>query len=278
MLNSVNAEFLLIRKRVNTWILLGLWVFLGANFGYILPYLSYLSGSDDSRVRPLAALLPAEIIGTLLSGYPFFGGVMVLILGAIAFGSEYGWGTLKTVYTQRPGRLHVFAAKLIALGVTLTTFVLIPFVVGALISYVIAVREDAPIVWPDAWLIVRGLAAGWFLMTIWAGFGAALAVLSRGTALAIGVGILYGLVIEGLLAALVNDVSLLQPLGDGLLRTNGYSLIEPLGLVTELARASGPGSFFGPYVGDLQAFLTLAAYLSAFILLSGLLLRRRDVV
>lgn len=277
MLSSVNAELLLISKRISTWILLGLWVLLAANFGYLFPYVSYLSGSDDS-VRPLTDLLPAEIIGTFLSGYPFFGGVMVLILGAITFGSEYGWGTLKTVYTQRPGRLHIFAAKLTALGITLAAFVVIPFLIGGSISYVIAVREDAPIVWPDAWLIIRGLAAGWFLMAVWAGFGAVLAVLSRGTALAIGVGILYGLVIEGLLAALVNEVSLLDPLGEGLLRTNGYSLIEPLGFVTQQARDNGPGSFFGPYVGGLQAFAALTVYLSVFILLAGLLLRRRDVV
>ena len=45
------------------------------------------------------------------------------MLGVFALGSEYGWGTLKTLFTQRPGRLRVFAAKLAALGIVLVPFV-----------------------------------------------------------------------------------------------------------------------------------------------------------
>ncbi len=277
MLNSVVAELLLIRKRLGAWLLLGLWALLAANFGYIFPYVTYLNDGVDSS-QSLADILPSRLVGTILEGYPFFGGVIVLILGAMVFGSEYGWGTLKTVYTQRPGRLQIFAAKLAALGVTLAGFVIVPFLVGALLSYIIAVREDAPIVWPGVWVIVRGLAAGWFLMMVWATFGAALAVLSRGTSLAIGVGILYGLVIEGLVSGFANEISVLRPLTKVTFRANGYSLIEPLGFVADQARFNGPGSFLGPYVDSLQALLVLAVYLSAFIGLAGFLLRRRDVV
>ena len=61
-----------------------------------------------------------------------------------ALGSEYGWDTLKTLFTQRPGRLHVFAAKLAALGIVLVPFVLALFAAGAVASLVIAQIEDAP--------------------------------------------------------------------------------------------------------------------------------------
>ncbi|MGH2542927.1 MAG: ABC transporter permease, partial [Ardenticatenaceae bacterium] len=240
MLNSVNAELLLIRKRASTWILLGLWTLLSAIFGYIFSYVSYLNGSAEG-VRPLANMLPSQVVPTFLEGYPFFGGVIVLILGVLTFGGEYGWGTLKTVYTQGPGRLRIFAAKLAALGIVLTGFVLLPFFVDSLISYIIALREGEPIVLPGVWLVARGLAAGWFLMAVWAAFGATLAVISRGTALAIGIGILYGLVIEGLVSAFVNTLSVLRPLTEGFLRANGYSLIEPLGLATDFVRSIGPG-------------------------------------
>jgi ABC-type transport system involved in multi-copper enzyme maturation permease subunit len=40
------------------------------------------------------------------------------------FGSEYGWDTLRTLFTQRPGRLQVLAAKLAALAIALVPFVL----------------------------------------------------------------------------------------------------------------------------------------------------------
>ena len=43
-------------------------------------------------------------------------------------------------------------------------------------------------------------------MAVWAALGVLLGVLTRGTALAIGIGILYGLVIEGLLSAFLDQV------------------------------------------------------------------------
>jgi hypothetical protein len=39
----------------------------------------------------------------------------------------------------------------------------------------------------------------------------------------------------------------------------------------------GPGSFSGPFVGGTQAALVLACYTAALVVLSGWLLRRRDV-
>ena len=98
--------------------------------------------------------LPQSLTGTLLEGFPFFGGVFALMLGVFALGSEYGWDTLKTLFTQRPGRLRVFAAKLAALAIMLVPFVLVLFAVGAVASVVIAQIEDAPAALPV------GVAAG----------------------------------------------------------------------------------------------------------------------
>ena len=134
------------------------------------------------------------------------------MLGVFAFGSDYGWDTLKTLFTQRPGRVRVFAAKLAALGIALVPFVVALFAAGAVASAVIAQIEDAPMHWPSAWLLVRALAAGWLILATWAALGVLLGVLTRGTSLAIGVGILYALVIEGLLSAFADSVSVLEPL------------------------------------------------------------------
>jgi ABC-2 type transport system permease protein len=196
---SVRAELLVLRKRASTWILLGIWATLALVFAYVVPYATYLNGSTPEN---LADVLPASLVGTLMGGFPFFGGVLALMLGVLAFGSEYGWGTLKTLFTQRPGRLHVFGAKLLALATALIAFVVAVFAIAALASYAIAVREGADVSWPSLSLCLRGLAAGWLILAVWAAFGVLLAVLFRGTALAIGVGILYAFVIEGLLGAL----------------------------------------------------------------------------
>jgi ABC-type transport system involved in multi-copper enzyme maturation permease subunit len=274
MKSSVGAELLVLRKRASTWILLGIWTTLALAFAYVVPYVTYLNGSAPDS---LALLLPERLVGTVLGGFPFFGGVLALMLGVLAVGSEYGWGTLRALLTQRPGRLHVFGAKLLALAVALVPFVLAVFGVAAVAGYAIAVREGVDVTWPSAWLVVRGLAAGWLVLAVWAAFGVLLAVLSRGTALAVGVGILYGLVIEGLLSAFAGQVSVLDWLVELFLRANAYSLVTALGVSPQEVASNGPGSFSGPFVAGGQALLVLVSYAAAFLLLSGWLLRRRDV-
>ena len=211
-------------------------------------------------------------------GFPFFGGVIALMLGVLAFGSEYGWGTLRTLFTQRPGRLRVVGSKLLALAGVLVLFVLVVYAAGAVASTAIALREDVDIAWPSASILLRGLAAGWLILAVWAAFGVVLAVLSRGTALAIGIGILYALVIEGLLSALASQVTFLDRLVEFFLRANGYSLVAALGVSADDVAGNGPGSFSGPFVDGAQALLVLALYGAVFLVLSGWLLRRRDVV
>ena len=224
-------------------------------------------------------MLPQQLVGNLLGSFPFYGGAIVLILGALAVGSEYGWGTLKTLFTQRAGRLQIFAAQMLALGIALVPFVLLIVVLGAVCSGLIALREGAAVVWPSAWDLGRLLVAGWFILAVWTAFGVMLAVLSRGTALAIGVGILYILAIEGIFSALANQSDLLRPLVKGFVRANAYSLIKPLSNpLSSSVSGGGPGAFAGPYVGVTQAFLVLLAYLAAFLVIAGLVLRRRDVV
>ena len=273
MIRSASAELLVLRKRAATWILLGIWTFLGVFFAYIVPYA--LDPEDASG--GVEQFFPESLVGTLLVGFPFFGGVFALMLGVFALGSEYGWDTLKTLFTQGPGRVRVLAAKLAALGIVLVPFVLALFVAGAVASYVIAQIEDAAVTWPSAWLLLRGIAAGWLILAVWAALGVLLGVLTRGTSLAIGIGILYALVIEGLLGAFTDSVSVLEPLTNVFLRANGYSIATALGGSTADIESSGPGSFGGPFVDGLQALGVLAAFVAAFAALAAVLLRRRDV-
>jgi ABC-2 type transport system permease protein len=273
MTRNVTAELLVLRKRAATWILLGIWTFLGIFFAYVIPY---ALDPEDSPVG-LAQFLPQSLAANLLEGFPFFGGVFALMLGVFALGSEYGWDTLKTVFTQRPGRLRVLAAKLAALGIVLIPFVLALFAAGAVASYVIAQIEDAPVSWPSAWLIMRAIAAGWLILAVWAALGVLLGVVTRGTSLAIGVGILYALVIEGLLSAFADSVSVLEPLTNVFLRANGYSIAVALGAPAASIESNGPGSFGGPFVDSMQAVVVLVAFIAGFVALCALLLRRRDV-
>ena len=273
MTRAVTAELLVLRKRPATWILLGIWTFLGIFFAYVIPY----ALDPEDAPGGIGRFLPASFVGNVLAGFPFFGGVFALMLGVLALGSEYGWDTLKLLFTQRPGRPAVLAAKLAALGIVLVPFVLAILLAGAVASAVVAQIEDAPATWPSAWLLLRATAAGWLILAAWAALGVLLGVLSRGTSLAIGVGILYALVIEGLLSAFADSVSVLEPLTDVFLRANGSSRATALGASTATIGSSGPGSFSGPFVAAGQALAVLVAFIAGLVGVSAVLLRRRDV-
>jgi ABC-2 type transport system permease protein len=258
--------------------LLAIWATLSTLFGYLFPYLSYRGGGFGPARQPLAQLLPQNLVPNLIGSFPFYGGALVLVLGALSFGSEFGWGTLKTLFTQRASRLEVFAAKIIALGVVLLPFVLAAFALGAVSGLLIAAREGVAVSRPQLWPLLQAFVAAWFILAVWAAFGALLAVLTRGTALAIGIGVLYALVVEGLLGGFASALSWLKPIVQGLLRANAYSLVRPLsGASIGSSAGAGPGFFSGPFVTSDQALLVLAAYLAAFVAIAAIVLVRRDV-
>ena len=104
-------------------------------FTYVFPYASIAGGTDGPNTdRTLPMLLPDRLVGNSLGGLPVFLGAIVLILGVLVVGGEYGWGTWKTVLSQGPTRLEVYAGKLLALAVAALVVVLSVFVLGAVAS------------------------------------------------------------------------------------------------------------------------------------------------
>ncbi len=275
---SIAAELFVLRKRMSTWVLLGIWVALAGFFAYILPYVTYRNERGEPGAEPLDALLPGNVVGALNAGFPFFGGAIALMLGVLSVGSEFGWGTWKTLLTQRPGRLTVFGSKLVALAIALVPFVVLTYVVGAIGSAAIAQQEGAASNWPTVWEITRGMLAGWLVLATWTALGVMLAILTRGTALAIGIGILYALVVEGLVTALVGVIGFLEPVVEIFLRANAYSLVDAVGVARDDVAQNGPGAFDGPFVGWVQAVVTLLVYCGIFTGISAWALRRRDVI
>lgn len=275
-MDSIYAEMLVLSKRTATWILLAVATLLSLFSVYVGPYLSYLSRPPAEQTpADLRPMLPENLLATVLEGFPFYIGMTVLILGVLTFGSEYGWGTLKTTLMQWPNRIRLLGAKLAALGVLVLVITVLVFLVSALASLAVAASEGVTVQLPSALDFVRSLGAGWLILALWAVFGALLAIISRGTAMAIGLGILYGLVIEGLVSAFASDIVFVQDLTQGFLRANAYSLIQPMGAA--IPEGGEPGAFPGPFVNAWQAFLVIVGYLIVFSGISALVLQRRDI-
>lgn len=276
MPSNFMAEMDKLIRHPATWVLAGVWLLLNQVFSYLIPYTSYLNSVNGRAAeRVLDGTLPSDLISNSISGFPVFGGAIVLILGALTVGNEYNWGTLKTVLTQRPRRRDLYASKLLALAVAVLTIVVATFAFSALTSSLIASVESEAVDWPSLAELARGLAAGFLILFMWSLFGMTLAVLLRSLALPVGLGLVWALVIENLVrevaAPLLDSFETLQK---GLPGVNAGSLVAALGAPTRGSEAA-PGVVSA--VDGAQATLVLVAYAVAFVLVAGLVLQRRDV-
>ena len=216
------------------------------------------------------------VLGAIWLAFPSFAGIgapIALSLGAQTVGSEYSWGTLKTVLSQRPGRISAFLAKMLALAALLALFVLPAFVVGAVCSLVVAGLQDAPVEWPPLAELLEALAAAGIILATWAALGVFLASLFQSTALAIGLGLFYALALEGIVLSLPIPNETFQDARKFFLGQNSGFLANSFAndaLPQSIASARSD-------VDPAQAALVLCAYIAVFVVVAALVFRRRDV-
>jgi ABC-2 type transport system permease protein len=223
---------LVLRKRPACWVLLAAWLVLDLVFAYLLPLIGYASGQG----RPAAGLptaeaalrstLPDQLVPNALGGMAIFGGVIAVIFGALNTGGDYALGTVKTALLQRHGRVTVAAAKLGAVATATLFTVVVTMTVGTVTSLAVAWSTGRPTHWPAAGGLVLGFLAGWLVLTMWALFGAVLGYLIRGVALPIGLGLVWVMAVENLIANVLTDlVSWLRPVRDLLPAANSASFV-----------------------------------------------------
>lgn len=270
MLTSVRAELVKAAYRPASWLLLAIGAALTLTFGYVVPYVGFTEGGDGGT--GLAGMLPRAFVGTAIGGLPLFIGALALIFGVLTAGSEYGLQTWKTVLAQRPSRITAYGAKLAVVAAGTLAGVVTLFALAAASSAVVATAEHQPMVWPSAPDIVTGAGAGWLIAMMWGSLGVLLAVALRSVALPVGLGLVWLLAVQNLLAAvaapLVHWVAELQKALPG---PNAGALAAVSG-----ASASTPG--VSAIVGAGHAAFAVVGYLVAFCAVGGLLLHRRDIL
>jgi ABC-type transport system involved in multi-copper enzyme maturation permease subunit len=210
-----------------------------------------------------------------MSQWGVLGGVFALIVGVLLQGSEYGWGTIKTLYTQRYGRLTMLFGKLAAMLAVVLVIVIGLFAVDAASSWVVVQLDGKTSSFPSAEVILKAIGAAFLIFSFWAVFGFALATVFRQSALAIGLGLAYALVIEllifGLLAGL--GASIIRPIQQWFPIANSGYLSASFGQV----RFRGIQGQAAPYADAVHATVMLLLYIVAFTALSAWLTRTRDV-
>jgi ABC-2 type transport system permease protein len=285
MIASVRAEMLRLSRWPTTWVLCGTWLVLNLTFGYLFNYLSYRSEngagftdrvSDGATTEALLGqLMPDRAPVILVQGMPMFGGALLLILGAMVVGSGYGWGTWKTIFTTRPRRLTALGGTLGALGIVLVGLVAVTFALDLLAAFAVAAAESQPVTWPSLADAAQGLAAGLLIGGMWMAAGVLLGTLTRGPALAVGLGLVWSLVVENLLRGVAGLLGPLQAVTDLLPGTAAGSLAGALGALTQSDPNGTPG--VTTVIGGTAAVALLGGYLLAFLAGSLALTARRDI-
>lgn len=282
LLASARADLLRLRKWPAVWVLATVWLLLNLTFAYLFNYIAYATGSSgfsNEGVPPealLPDLLPAAIPSVFTGGMPMFGGAIMFILGALAAGSGFGWGTWKTVLTQGPRRLSAFGGTLLAVGVAVVGVVAATLALDLAASSLIAVTEGQGFVWPAFGALAEAVGGGLLIFGMWAAAGVLVGVLTRSPALAVGLGLVWSLVIENLLRGVGNLLGGVEYVTNVLPGTAAGSLAGSLGAGGAGEPDGAPGVL--TVLDGGPAALLVAAYLVVFAAVAALLMRHRDVV
>jgi ABC-type transport system involved in multi-copper enzyme maturation permease subunit len=197
----------------------------------------------------------------------------MMVLGALVAGSGYSWGTWKTVFTQGPGRLSVVSGSFAALTIFVVATVLASLALCFGLSLLVAGVEAQTVVWPSLSDLARSTGAGFLVMEVWALLGFLLGTLARGPALAVGLGLVWALVVENLLRGVGELLGAVEAFTKVLPGTGGGSLVG------SIVGTGGPDP--APGVIDTlpagQALVVLAAYLVLTPALAAWLVARRDM-
>jgi ABC-2 type transport system permease protein len=284
MYSAFRGELFKVVRRPGIWVLVSVLLVLAILIGYAITWLIYTFPPPGSAQglppgTTLAdfkvALYPQNFVKQTMSQWGVLGGVFALIVGVLIQGSEYGWGTIKTLYTQRSGRLTMLFGKIAALAVVVAVMVVALFAVDAGSSSIVALVDGKTIAFPNADVIVKAIVAAFLIFGFWAIFGLALSTLFRQSAMAIGLGLAYALVVEvlifGLLGGLGGDI--VKQIQQWFPIANTNYLAESFGQI----RVRGLQGAITPYADASHAVAMLFVYVLAFTAITAYLSRTRDI-
>lgn len=214
-----------------------------------------------------------------IAGGSALGGLLVVILSGTTMAQEYTWRTLQQWLGRGVPRPVFLAAKFAALLLPILLMVLVPLLVGGLLTGLITIGVEGRLGAGDvAWssLALRTLATAYSLLP-YAALTFLIAVATRSTVAAVGIGVAYALLVEGLVLQLASFFS------ESLAR---LSLYLPAGLAQSLLQSerlvqvsvdgrpiTGGAELLSPAV----AVAGIAVYTVLFLAAAIAIFRRQDL-
>ncbi|MFE6509763.1 ABC transporter permease [Nocardioides sp. NPDC057767] len=277
LMNSTRAELLRLRKWTAVWVIVGAWLALSLSFGYVFNYVAYKTGDDNfagdgaSNAQLLAELMPSAIPDVIVSGLPMFGGALAMVVGALVAGNGFGLGTWKTVFTQGPSRLAAVVGSLAAVTMFIVAMMTATLALCAGVSVAIAATEGQTIDMPALSDLAQSFGAGFLVLEMWALLGFLVGVLAKGPALAVGLGLVWSLVVENLLRGVGSLLPGIETVTDALPGTAGGSLAGSI-----VGGPNGTPGILDAISGE-RALLTVTAYVLVAAVAAVIVMRRRDL-
>lgn len=276
LINATRAELTRLRKWPAVWIAGGAWLLLCLLFGYVFNYVSYKSGetsfSTDGQTSAdlLAEVLPQGLPSVLLQGVPMFGSAIAVVLGALVAGSGFSWGTWKSIFTQSSSKVAAIGGSLLAVGIVMVGLVVGQVAVSMGASVLLAAVEGESSALPPFVDLAEAAGSGLLIMVTFAVIGFTIGLLAKGPALAIGLSLVWVLVVENLLRGVAGTLDVIETLTQGMPGTAAGSLAGGL-----IGQGNAPGLLTS--LSTSTASLSLVAYLVIAATVAMVITKRRDV-
>lgn len=267
------------------WVLVLFIVLIGAGF-YLLVYASAQAqlqamesgaippqpGAEEAMTELLRGLRPDRVQSFGLEIVGGLGSVMLIVFAASHVGTEFVWGTLRTLLAHGAGRATFLGAKLLSIALFAVLFMFLGVVAAIAGSYIVTAIAGGDASGLDLGAIANAAARAYYTFLPNMALAALIALWARSA----GAGIAAGLVVlfaEGLVA------QLLVSLNRDYANIVNYGLSRNATAITRTATSTtapgDPSAIALPDPG--QAAVVLAIYTVLFVALAFWRLRTRDV-
>lgn len=280
MWRLLKSEIFRQRRRPMTQIVIGLLVIIVVAF-YILLWIASGRISSGSLEAVRRVLFLRETVPFALQIIWFFWGLLAVVLAAAISGSDYSWGTMRTLLTCSQSRLALFTAKLLTVLTFLVIGALIALIAALMTSTVITARNggvDFSFV-NAAYIRASAITFGRTLFTIMPYLALAICFSTIGRSTLAGVAAALGWrFLEGLVTALLTLAGgWFASVPDYLLRANVASIQFSAPLTRNLTRTLGASEEFGSNLPSLEhAVAVLSVYIVILLVTAASVFQRRD--
>jgi ABC-2 type transport system permease protein len=223
---------------------------------------------------------PGSLLNALaIAGGSALGGFLVVILSGTTMAQEYTWRTLQQWLGRGVPRPIFLAAKFAALLLPILLMVLVPLLVGGALTALFTIQLNGGLGFDQvAWsnVALRALATAYTLLP-YAALTFLLAVATRSTVAAVGIGVAFALLVEGIIlqmGALFSEalarLTLYLPAG------LSQSLLQSQRLV-QVSVDGAPVVSGAELLSPAVAIAGIALYTVLFLALAMVIFRRQDL-